>query len=105
MPEMIVLRDALQNPEDYAGWLYLKKDAPWKLDSPAFFYLADKDLDPDEEEKIREEYSKQGWVSTVSSEDIEDAIANTNDQLEDPDEDDLLEAVRFFYENDAFKEW
>jgi hypothetical protein len=104
MPEMIVLRDALRNPEEYSGWLYLK-NAPWTLDSPCFFYLGDKDLDPDEEEKIRQEFDEQGWISTVSSEDIEDAIDNTREQLDAPSEEDLLEAVKFFFENDAFKEW
>jgi hypothetical protein len=104
MPDMVVLRNVLQNPEDYSGWLYVK-DGPWTLDTQGFFYDQDIDMDPDEEAQLRAGFEQQGWISTLSNEDIEDAVLNTRDQLEEPSDEDLLEAVRFFYDNDAFKVW
>jgi len=103
-PPLLTLRQILRQPDAHAGWLYLKPGA-WTLDTQGFFYDADLDLSPEDEAAARAALDAAGWQCTVSREDIEDAIANTKDQLEAPTEADLLQAVRHFFDHDAFMEW
>lgn len=103
-PPLLSLRNILRQPDSHAGWLYLKP-GDWTLDTTGFFYDADIDLAPDDEAALRAQFEAAGWVCTVSSEDIEDAIANTCDQLESPSDAELLRAVRYFHDHDAFMDW
>ena len=101
---LLTLRTILRQPDVYAGWLYLKPGG-WTLDTTGFFYDADIDLAPEDEAAQRAQFETAGWVCTVSSEDIEDAIANTCDQLESPSDAELLRALRHFYDHDGFVDW
>ena len=103
-PPLRPLRQILRQPEAHAGWLYLRP-GEWTLDTQGFFYDADLDLSPEDEAAVRAAFEAAGWQCTLSREDIEDAIANTEDQLESPTEAELLQAVRYFYDHDAFMEW
>lgn len=103
-PPLQTLRGILRQPDTHAGWLYLKP-GDWTLDTTGFFYGADIDLAPEYEAALRAQLEAAGWVCTVSSEDIEDAIANTCDQLDAPSDAELLRAVRYFYDHDAFMDW
>lgn len=102
--KLIALRAILKQPEEYTGWLYMKPGV-WTLDTMGFFYDADLDLPPANEAAVRAQFEADGWVITLSNEDIEDAIDNTCAQIEQPSEAELLEAVRYFYDHDAFIEW
>ena len=97
------LKQVLENPGAYDGWLYLKVP-PWKLDSEGFFYRADIDLLPEDEKKIRDEFVHSGWIATLSTEDIEDVVAFANDQVEKPSLKQYLDSFVYFFENDAYLE-
>ncbi|MFC7420738.1 hypothetical protein ACFQNF_12745 [Iodobacter arcticus] len=58
----------------------------------------------EEEKKEREKLVSEGWISTLSIEDIEDVIDNLSQQIEAPTQEQILAAFTFYYENDAFFE-
>lgn len=103
-PPLLTLRGILRQPDAHAGWLYLKPGG-WTMETTGFFHAADIDLAPEDEAAQRARFEADGWVCTLSAEDIEDAIANTRDQLESPSDAELLRAVRHFYDHDAFIDW
>ena len=105
MQAAVSIREAIERTDEYEGWLYLPSNEPWRLDTAGFFYSPDLSLSPDEEKGQRDLLSANGFASAVSKEDIEDVIANTDDQLEDASTEGYFTALLFFYENDAFKDW
>jgi len=104
LPPLLTLRSILRQPDAHAGWLYLEP-GNWTMETTGFFHEADIDLAPEDEAALRARFEAAGWVCTLSAEDIQDAVANTCDQLESPSDADLLRAVRYFHDHDAFIDW
>lgn len=94
-----VINDYENNPE---GWLYLpnpKED--WSLDTIGIFV----DDEYGEQEEELNNLIEDGWIETVDKEMIEDVIYNANSQNENINEKKLYDALIYFIENDAFKEF
>jgi hypothetical protein len=105
MNNLMTLNEVLRQSNVHRGWLYLRNE-PFMLNSKCFFYSVDLALSPDEEKLVRAGFTKEGWKSTLSADDIEDVISNLEEQLEtDATLDQKLTAFNFFYTNDAFIEW
>lgn len=94
--------EVVRDPSIFAGWLYMKGEV-FSLDSDVLFYVADKDLSPEDEKKVRNNFLSSGWAPKLSAEDIEDIILNVYDQLEQPSESELVDAINYYFTNDAFK--
>ncbi len=99
----IQLQEALTNVLKNQGWLYLPKDkAHWSLSTNGFFYIEDLSLSPDELDELEEGFVNDGWVVTLSKDDIEEVIANLKQQTPNPSPQQIFEAFIYFYEKDAF---
>jgi hypothetical protein len=103
MRTLIELNEVFVNPQLYSGWLFLGSK-PWSLISKGFFYKVNMDLSPEEEKKERDKLVSEGWISTLSIEDIEDVIDNLSQQIDAPTQEQILAAFIFYDENDAFLE-
>lgn len=101
MIKRTVLLEAIKSPNSFKGWLYLKPGAI-SADTQCIFYEADKTVDPAEDASIRESLAREGWQSTVSASDIEDVTLNCLDQIEEPSISDLILALTYYIEEDAF---
>ncbi|STQ89868.1 DUF7716 domain-containing protein [Iodobacter fluviatilis] len=100
---LLELNEVFVNPHMHSGWLFLGSK-PWTLISKGFFYKVNMDLSPEEEKQEREKLVSEGWISTLSIEDIEDVIDNLSQQIEAPTQEQILAAFTFYYENDSFFE-
>lgn len=93
------INDYESNPD---GWYYLPspKDS-WGLETIGIFVDDEYGEHEDEIQKLIGE----GWIETLESPMIEDIIYNANSQKDNLNEKDLFEALIYFINNDAFKEF
>ena len=97
---LVSIREILQRPGDYQGWLHLPA-RPWNLDTLGVFVVFDKDALPDADP--RPEIAKAGgWIEVLDAPGIEDIVENARAQLVTPMIDDLFAAFQFYVEHDAF---
>lgn len=100
MSELVSVRQILQSPEEYSGWLYLP-DPPWNLDSRGVFAADDKDADPADDP--RPDIAKANdWQEVLDSGSIEDIVTNAKAQIGNPSSQQLFDAFVYYFENDAF---
>ena len=100
MSNLVRVRQVLQSPEEYSGWLYLP-DPPWNLDTQGVFALDDKDADPADDP--RPDVAKvNDWQEVLDSASIEDVVDNAKAQVVDPTPQQLFDAFVYYFENDAF---
>lgn len=98
----ITLREILSNPEDLPEtWLYLPQEK-WNLDTKGVFSEDSWDYPLDSDEYLPVEVKKYGWIEVLDKASIEDIISYTKNQLANPTLEQLLEAMIFYYKNDAF---
>lgn len=105
MEHHLTLGDLIENPQKYQGWIYLKNDDSWSPQTRIVIYQSNLDLSPEDEAKEREALKSRGFNSTISTDDVEEIVENTNEQLANATQDDFAKAMKFFYDNDAFIEW
>lgn len=98
MTELVSIREILANPGTHGGWLFLPK-AAWTLESQGVFY--EKDLDAEFEEDNRPSIAKD-WQEVLDRDGIEDVVENAKTQLESPSLEQLLEALHYYFINDAY---
>jgi hypothetical protein len=97
---LVSVRQILQSPEEYSGWLYLP-DPPWNLDTQGVFATDDKDADPTDDP--RPDVAKNNdWQEVLDSASIEDIVANAKAQVGNPALPQLFDAFVYYFENDAF---
>ena len=98
----ITLREILSNPEDLPEtWLYLPQEK-WNLDTKGVFSEDSWDYPLDSDEYLPVEVKKYGWIEVLDKASIEDITSYTKNQLANPTLEQLLEAMIFYYKNDAF---
>ena len=96
------LREILSSPEDLPEtWLYLPQEE-WNLNTEGVFSEDSWDYPPDSDEYLPMEAKKYGWIEVLDKASIEDVISYTKNQHSDPTLEQLLEAMVFYYKNDAF---
>lgn len=101
----ITLREILSNPELLPEtWLYLPK-GKWNLDTEWVFSKDSWNYHRGSDEYLPIEVRKYGWIEVLDKASIEDVISYTKNQLINPTLEQLLEAMIFYYENDAFLEF
>lgn len=99
------LREILSNPDILPEtWLYLPQEE-WNLDTEGVFSKDSLDYPPDSDEYLPIEAKKYGWKEVLDKASIEDVISYTKNQLANPTLEQLLEAMIFYYRNDAFLEF
>jgi len=104
MGDLIPLWQVLQSPGEFEGWLYLQ-NGPWTLETRGFFRSADLSLSPEEEKSARVAITNEGWKPIVTASEIEDILYNLEYQVDEtPSMQQKLDALIFFYENDAYIE-
>lgn len=98
LKEILINTDSL--PET---WLYLPPcQKEWCLDTVGVFSENSWNYPPDSDEYLPIEAKKYGWIEVLDKASIEDVISYTKNQLENPTLEQLLVAIVFYYENDAF---
>ena len=86
------------------GWLYLKKDAS-SLDLTTLCWpgiVESIDLSDDEYDEMESWLEENGFKSFLSKDQIEDIVSNLGQQLSPYTDAQLLRAIRYYWENDAF---
>jgi hypothetical protein len=100
MSELVSVRQILQSPDEYSGWLYLP-DPPWNLDTQGVFAEDDKDADPADDP--RPNIAKiNDWQEVLDSASIEDIVTNAKAQIGTATSQQLFDAFVYYFENDAF---
>ncbi|RQR53250.1 hypothetical protein DIE18_30025 [Burkholderia sp. Bp9125] len=94
----VSLKQILEQPGDFSGWLYLPA-MPWTPDTVGAF--APDTTDPDEG-TVPDIAKQPGWRITLDGATIEDIVINAHEQVDDPSLSQLLDAFVFYVENDAF---
>lgn len=98
----MTLRKILNNPELLpATWLYLPK-GEWSLETEGVFSRDAWNYPQDSDDYLPIEARKYGWIEVLDKASLEDIISYTKAQLKNPTLEQLLEAMIFYYENDAF---
>lgn len=98
MTELVSIKEILANPSIHAGWLFLPK-AAWTLDTQGVFYKEDPDTDSEEDNQSN---LSKNWQEVLDRDGIEDVIENAKMQVENPTSEQLLEALRCYFTNDAY---
>ncbi|MBI6823687.1 DUF7716 domain-containing protein [Pseudomonas syringae] len=97
------IREVILNISEMPNsWFYLP-DMPWKLDTKGAFSLDSRDFPPDSTDYLPPQVLGEGWKETLETPIIEDIISNVNEQLPQPSVENYFDALKFYYENDAFK--
>ncbi len=99
MERLITLREALSlaNSASDTAALFLPLGREWTLDTVCA--LLETDPDDDEPPKLAQ-YHGLGHVLSVPQ--LQDIISNAQQQLADPASEQLLAALLFYYDHDAF---
>ena len=102
---LISIKKVLLNPENNPNtWYCLPSDSSkWTLETEGMFSLDSVDFEPGSDEYLPEQVKNGNWVEVLEGADVEDIINNVNFYIENPTMEMLLEALVFYYENDAFK--
>jgi hypothetical protein len=92
-----------------AFWL-LAEDAPEndpvKLDTFLFPIVGNTgELTDEEYEELDQSIQENGYCSFLNLDQLEDIIANIRDQRPDYSDAELLEAINYYVERDAFRSW
>ncbi|MBA9901911.1 DUF7716 domain-containing protein [Burkholderia cepacia] len=94
----VSLKQILETPGDFSGWLYLPP-MPWTLDTVGAF---SEDAQHAEDDATSSIALQAGWSVTLNSATIEDIVINAHDQIDEPSIAQLLDAFVFYVENDEF---
>ncbi|MBZ5795168.1 hypothetical protein K8353_34110 [Burkholderia contaminans] len=95
---VVSLKQILETPGDFSGWLYLPP-MPWTLDTEGAFAEDAQHAEDDASPSIA---PQPGWIVTLNSATIEDIVINAHDQVDEPSVAQLLDAFVFYVENDEF---
>lgn len=96
------LREILSNPNALPEtWLYLPQEE-WDLNTEGAFSEDSWDYPPDSDEHLPIEVKMYGWIEILDKASIEDVISSANNKITNPTLEQLLEAMIFYYKNDAF---
>lgn len=101
METLIKLREILVNVEEYC-WkdsLFLPENETWLLDSNCVVLNMD-ELEDDEEAPRFALDNNLKYVLTIQ--DVQDVVENIREQSPNCTDDDLLRALLYYYQNDAF---
>lgn len=103
-PEKLIewLSDSATYPAD--GWLYLKADVT-SLDLTTLCWpgiVESIELSDDEYDEMESWLEENGFKSFLSKDQIEDIANNLGQQLSSYTDAQLLKAIRYYWENDAF---
>ncbi|MEN8513543.1 hypothetical protein [Burkholderia sp. RS02] len=94
----VSLKQVLETPGDFSGWLYLPP-MPWTPDTEGAF---SEDTNDTDEGALPIIATQPGWQITLGSSTIEDIVINAHDQIDEPTLAQLFDAFVFYVENDAF---
>jgi len=97
----VTLREVLLQQAEYRGWLYLP-DSPLSLDTLGYFVQFNKDEDPTDEGQLPEQVRSLSLRETIDAPTVEDIVINARQQLGSPSLEQLLQALVYYVENDAF---
>ena len=95
---VVSLKQILETPGDFSGWLYLPPK-PWTLDTEGAFSADAQHAEDDASSSIA---LQPGGSVTLNSATIEDIVINAHDQIDEPSVSQLLDAFVFYVENDEF---
>lgn len=102
-PQKSTLIDILSNSEKlpWNASLFLSGKHPFLSENSAMVIDQDKDEDPEEREKRLEEV---GYRYALSISTVQEIVNNLKLQIENPTNDQLIEAFNYYFKNDAFIE-
>jgi hypothetical protein len=104
------LADLLANPQaqDARAWLYLPANAAWSLDSPAAV-LESEEVPPELEDEpdagVPQFARDNGFAQILPITALQDVVSNAHQQRSGLSLSELLRALKFYYEHDAFIEF
>lgn len=104
---LVRLEEVLRSPETNPDtWLYLPPNpSTWTGTTEGVFSLDSFDFPPESEDYLPEQVTTEGWIETLDAAMIEDVVMNAKDQIENPTDEQLLQAFIFYYKNDGFIEF
>ncbi|MCC8423197.1 DUF7716 domain-containing protein [Photorhabdus thracensis] len=105
--KLVSISDVLSTPENNSSeWFCLPPDQnSWTLETEGVFSLSSADFPPDSDDYLPKQVKENGWIEVLDGGTIEEVVANTKAQLDNPSLNDLLKAFIFYFENDAFMEF
>jgi hypothetical protein len=104
------LADVLTNPQaqDARAWLYLPANTAWSLDSPAAV-LESEEVPPELEDEpdagVPKFAKDNGLAQILPITAVQDVVSNAHQQRSGLSLSELLHALKFYYEHDAFIEF
>jgi hypothetical protein len=90
------------------GWLFLPRQQPWTLESPAVLLDLNEvppGVENEEEVETPELAMREGLKRVLGGDDVQDIISNARQQKPDVSLDEIFDALLYYYEFDAFKEF
>jgi hypothetical protein len=99
------MREVLENLDKMPGsWFYLPNTS-WALDAKGAFSLDSRDFSPDSTEYLPLQVANEGWIETLNTPMIQDAIDYSYRKLPSATIEDYFEAFKYYFENDVFLEF
>lgn len=104
---LITIRELLTNPQaNPEGWLFLPPDSEnWSLDTEGVFSTDGSDNEPGSDNHPPVQAKQDGWLETLDNATIEDIVDSSQEQLGTPSEEQLFQAFKYYFDNDAFIEF
>lgn len=104
---LITIRELLTNPQaNPEGWLFLPPDSEnWSLDTEGIFSTDGSDNEPGSDNHLPVQAKQDGWLETLDNATIEDIFDSAQEQLGTPSEEQLFQAFKYYFDNDAFIEF
>lgn len=98
----VTLFNVLMQPENNpAGWLYLPNEE-WTLHTRGIFVDDEGDPSLNYMDEIPDQVKRENWLEVAESQDIESVIENLQYRYPNPRPEQRLEALVYFFQNDAF---
>jgi hypothetical protein len=105
--QTITLRDVLTDIDAYPtkAWLYLPASKNWKLESPGLVLESD-EVPPHREDEpdsgVPDLARRLGMIQALPIADVQDIVWNVRRQRPHIDDQTLLKAFLYYYENDGY---
>lgn len=99
------IRDVLENPDKVPNAWFFLPNSIWTLDTQGAFSQDSRDVDPGSTDHLPPQVASEGWIEILETPMIQDLIEYTYQQLPNATTEDLFEAFKYFFENDAFLEF
>ncbi|ELY2738782.1 hypothetical protein ACI00D_004572 [Cronobacter dublinensis] len=104
---LITIRELLKNPQaNPEGWFFLPPDSEnWSLDTEGVFSTDGSDNEPGSDNHLPVQAKQDDWLETLDNATIEDIVDSAQEQLGTPSEEQLFQAFKYYFDNDAFIEF